>query len=308
MKHVAGWILERRLQDLKSSNLLEQKQAEVYRGALLAALKATLHDLNKGSFDTQRGSSQRQQSLPANSTSKLGLNGVGKDKMTPNARNRKKKVELEEVVQSLKREKAAWEKEQKELDRLRQEIDALSREDDELDDDADIEHILDLDGEEGQWSAEERRQLELVKRVLDKGKARASSGLGRADAGQHLSSLDAETDPRWKDVEFNADLLLSKTHTFAQLSSLSQRYIAAVSARGAKALKEMTEGPRQKLGSLHSLASSSTISRESRDNLDQILSEIRTIEEEASDDEGGPDRGIGEVSEGEILRAYAQMS
>jgi hypothetical protein len=144
MKHVAGWILERRLKDVKSSKVLQQKNAEAYRGALLAALKATLRDLNKGRFETQRDSShkhQSQASSSANSTSVL--NGVGKDKMTPNARNRKKKVELEEVVQNLKREKADWEKEQKELDRLKQEIDILSREGDEVDD-ASIEHIMDM--------------------------------------------------------------------------------------------------------------------------------------------------------------------
>jgi hypothetical protein len=298
MKHVAGWILERRRKEIKSK--LQGKSAGDHKGALLSALKTTLRDLNKGVVHTSR---QQNQHPSSSSSSSQGSNGVPKKRRKlpahpRNEANREKKRKLEEVVQNLKREKDAWERERRELDGIKRETDALAR---RLEDKCvpNIDELVDSLEEEGQWNTEDRKRLQMLKKALDNG----------------IDHIGTEVeDPRWNDVEFNADLLRSKAHTFAQLSSLSQRYIAAVSARGAKALKEMTEGPSHTLrGTIGGPSSTSTISRESQDNLDQILSEIRTITDEGDDEEGvvldrGHGHAVGDASEGEILRAYAQMS
>ncbi len=63
--------------------------------------------------------------------------------------------------------------------------------------------------------------------------------------GTHIQSATAqqdneaelkgsEHDPRWADVEFNVDLLRSRSHQFAQLESLANRYVRTVSAHAAK--------------------------------------------------------------------------
>ncbi|PWN38445.1 uncharacterized protein FA14DRAFT_160011 [Meira miltonrushii] len=145
----------------------------------------------------------------------------------------------------------------------------------------------------------------------------------------HLQGTDA--DPRWEDVEFNADLLNSHAHSYAQLARLSDRYTTAISARGAQAIGELigsedrssTIPVRAREGEAEgatSSTSSSMISREGQNTLQRILSGIRKLERgttfteedpEAernnhSEGKGGP--SAGDVSDGDILRAFAGIS
>ncbi|MCO5565941.1 hypothetical protein L7F22_019616 [Adiantum nelumboides] len=145
----------------------------------------------------------------------------------------------------------------------------------------------------------------------------------------HLQGTDS--DPRWEDVEFNADLLNSRSHTYAQLARLSDRYTTAVSARGAQAIGELigsedrssTVSMRARESETDAATSSSMISREGQNTLQRILSGIRKLErgstiadEEVegertnlphpSESKGGP--SVGDVSDGDILRAFAGIS
>lgn len=146
----------------------------------------------------------------------------------------------------------------------------------------------------------------------------------------HLQGTDG--DPRWEDVEFNADLLNSHAHSYAQLAMLSDRYTTAISARGAQAIGELIgsedrsstipirarEGERE-----GATSSSSMISREGQNTLQRILSGIRKLErgstlaDEDPEAEGNhlshPSEGksgpsTGDVSDGDILRAFAGIS
>lgn len=146
----------------------------------------------------------------------------------------------------------------------------------------------------------------------------------------HLQGTDV--DPRWEEVEFNADLLHSRAHSYAQLANLSDRYTSAISARGAQAIGELigredrfstiaSAGTREGgtgTSSSTSASSTSMISREGQNTLSRILSGIRKLESgssitdedldvKAMEGKGGAS-AAGDVSDGDILRAFAGLS
>ncbi|PWN52490.1 hypothetical protein IE53DRAFT_367158 [Violaceomyces palustris] len=79
----------------------------------------------------------------------------------------------------------------------------------------------------------------------NKAKAAGSNkGKGKVKAGREEEDSDvagSEYDPRWKDVEFNIDLLRSRSHQFSQLEKISSRYVRTVSAQAAQSLRDRTK-------------------------------------------------------------------
>lgn len=138
-----------------------------------------------------------------------------------------------------------------------------------------------------------------------------------------------QADSRWQDVEWHADLLRSRTHRIVQFAQLADRYTAAISARGAQAIDEMINGIVGKDAtqtttttkpSSTSSSTSSHVSRQGQQTLQRILAGIRTVQsgvEIDSDVVRGGGQGDsaaaahavpGDVSEGDILRAFAGLS
>lgn len=132
-----------------------------------------------------------------------------------------------------------------------------------------------------------------------------------------------EADPRWHDVEWKADQVRAYTHIYTQLALLASRYTTAISARGAHAIGELI-GSANGEGATGFEADASKISRESQQTLQRILSGIRNVERGATDDDeraeigndgngaepaqAKPSTHPGDISDGDILRAFAGIS
>lgn len=154
------------------------------------------------------------------------------------------------------------------------------------------------------------------------GKRRASDGVDRGLVEEAYRGT--ELDDRWSDVEFHADLLRSQTHRYAQLSSLADRYLSEVSTRATRALRDLADGTvrsasssgatsgssasRRQVGSQRAIAS--RLARESRDNVETILMQMRDLSkgervQEAEEERGDENINVGDRSEGDLLRALA---
>ena len=293
MKHVAGWTLERSRNELKrSSGGLSAR----YRAPLMAALKTTLHDLNRGTLHIDWQQRQHDKDREAGKRKKTATAAQSLPPHPRNEANRNAALRLEKTVQNMEREERAWREAEEQLQAFQDETVRLQTDSAHVDESTSLEDMLaeGAAGGGGRWTAEDRKRLQIASQAL---------------TSPFSHRPGTEDDARWRDVEFKADLLRSKAHAFAQLSSLSQRYISAVSARGARALEEMTQGTAEEGQRRRpDASSSSTVSRESRDNLEQILATIRTIEDDA-DQAGESDRAAaGDTSDGDILRAYVELS
>jgi len=317
MRHVVGWTLERSRKDMKNSG---GELSAKYRGPLMAALESTLLDLNQGSLKIDWRQRQKGKEKAINSSS--SDERARRKKSIPHPRNEanlKAQLQLVKTVRDMQQEEKTWEEVQAELKAFEEETMRLKEKQDSLGVEDETMNALDVTSMEGdeEWSPEDAIRMEKARRalVLEQEWATGSSqgekvirkaseyiSVGQ-EQQQQAATLGTELDLRWRDVEFKSDLLRAKAHSFAQLSALSQRYIRAISARGAKALQEMTQGNSQDNES----------SSQNQVNLDRILSSIRTIEDERGEDDDENDDheqqrdqgGIGDVSDGDILRALA---
>ncbi|KAN0064133.1 hypothetical protein ACQY0O_003300 [Thecaphora frezii] len=77
-----------------------------------------------------------------------------------------------------------------------------------------------------------------------KGRGRVSKAAAAAAEAEEEAAaqevLGSEQDARWKEVEFNVDLLRHHSHRFARLEQLASRYVRTVSAHNAQALRNRT--------------------------------------------------------------------
>lgn len=306
LKNVIGWILERRRKSLEKK--LERGGAgegssQRYRRPLLVALKSTLRDLNEGviQIDLKQKKHRGKEHHPSSSSS-ASISAEDKTKKR-NEKNYETRREKQRLVEDLQLEKRAWKSVEDEVETFEKETQRL-REEGNQEEDVQIDNVLDSIEEDNGWTKEDKRRLERVKQVLIVERQRDKEG-------DFTSTCGTEMDSRWKEIEFKADKLHSMTHTFSQLSTLSQRYIDTISAQGAKALKEMTESSHQPTTSRLDKVNTSSTSNDSRENeeknLDHLLSSIRTFIDDDNDGELILD-GQGDVSEGDILRAYAELS
>lgn len=86
------------------------------------------------------------------------------------------------------------------------------------------------------------RRSALQNTLSKKGK-RGSETAAMADEDDSKASAGTEQDPRWKDFEFQSDLLHSRTHIMDRLSLLSSSYTSSISSRAAQALRQLAFAP-----------------------------------------------------------------
>lgn len=342
MKHLTVWTLERSRKEMKGQATSDLNAK--YHTSLFNALKFTLQDVNKGSLRIDWDSKGKGRAKDVDGNSKA-VNGT-RAKLPPhplNESNKKQESILKVSVKELQRQDKARKQVEDDLSKFERETEQLRMQMEEEkgenhDQRGDELEAIAADVWQDEWTAEDRVRLKKAAGAISSSRSDASdlahdSTLVAAamqflkKCGSTRDDIDHAgrvTDPRWNDVEYSVDLLRSKSHNLAQLSSLSQRYIAAVSARGAMALKEMTSSSKTSSSRQPATSSSSpyssTIGLESRNNLERILSSLRSIEAERSADEEEEvnihlhaarqmmGQGAGDISEGDLLRAYAELS
>ncbi|SPO30941.1 uncharacterized protein UTRI_05435_B [Ustilago trichophora] len=269
MKHLIGWILKRSLDiatgkaelpvrsrdaakkpkgKAKESNelpLFTQAELELVRSRdseLATVLEQLLNDLNDGVF---------------------GISWMGRTDDTDNKHlqphprnesNRKAAAQLSAIVESMRNESQAW---SKELTRLEDYEAETSRLEALLQDDSTAESgdviawdRQDLDEAGLQQLRDAEAAMDWLRRLqgdspadATKPKPRAKGRSSKAANARQDDETDlkgTEHDPRWSHVEFNVDLLRSRSHQFAQLESLASRYVRTVSAHAAQALRDRT--------------------------------------------------------------------
>ncbi|GAC74350.1 hypothetical protein PANT_11c00017 [Moesziomyces antarcticus T-34] len=270
MKHLVGWILKRSLgiargkaelpvrsrdaakkskgkakeaDELPMFSEAELKLIRSRSGELDSVLQQLLTDLNDGVFGiswmgaTDEKDSKRQAPHPRNES------------------NRKASAQLSAIVEAMRNESLAW---SKELTRLEDYEAETSRLEALLDDEGAAEsgdviawdrHDLDEAGlqqlRDAEAAMEWLQKLEAedaadAPKAKSRTKGRASKAAQARGADDDEQLQGTEHDPRWADVEFNVDLLRSRSHQFAQLESLASRYVRTVSAHAAQALRDRT--------------------------------------------------------------------
>jgi hypothetical protein len=172
-----------------------------------------------------------------------------------NESNRKASAQLSAIVEAMRNESLAW---SKELTRLEDYEAETSRLEALLDDEGAAEsgdviawdrHDLDEAGlqqlRDAEAAMEWLQKLEAedaadAPKAKSRTKGRSSKAAQARGADDDEQLQGTEHDPRWADVEFNVDLLRSRSHQFAQLESLASRYVRTVSAHAAQALRDRT--------------------------------------------------------------------
>ncbi|SPO39194.1 uncharacterized protein PSFLO_04673 [Pseudozyma flocculosa] len=244
----------------------EKRELSQHREGILRVLEQLLSDLHCGAF----GINWIGENDPA-------PGGPALQPHPRNASNIEAKSRLASTVQNMSSERKQWEKEQWQIEAYEADTAELER---QLaatsDDEKDLASVDDLP--EVEWDEDEdlsdfgRQQLHDARRAIaaldgllsgnpvgppdatakppaSKGKARARSSKAAADAKEAAAAAaltaaedtqGSEQDSRWKDVEFNVDLLRARSHQFAQLQLLASRYVRTVSAQNAQALRDRT--------------------------------------------------------------------
>ena len=268
MKHLISWILKRsldiatgkaelpvRVRDAAKKSKGKAKETELptfseadlklvrSRNADLAAvMDQLLTDLNDGVFGI----------------SWMGQSDEAENKhLQPHPRNesnRKAAASLQAIVDAMRTESQAWSKELTRLEDYEAEttrLEALLNEETNTETgDVIAWDRQDLDEEGLQQLRDAEAAIDWLRRLesgdsADAAKAKPRSK-GRTSKAANVRPDDdtdlkgTEHDPRWTDVEFNVDLLRSRSHQFAQLESLASRYVRTVSAHAAQALRDRT--------------------------------------------------------------------
>ncbi len=271
-------------------------------------------------------------------------------RQTPHPRNesnRKASAQLSAIVEAMRNESLAW---SKELTRLEDYEAETSRLEALLDDEgaAKSGDVIawdrqDLDEAGLQQLRDAEAAMEWLQKLetedaadapkaksRTKGRAsRAAQARGADDDNEQLQGT--EHDPRWADVEFNVDLLRSRSHQFAQLESLASRYVRTVSAHAAQALRDRTSSSSAlagtssssaKLGRRKAATDTNDGGHGSSERLEALLSgvrESRSISTTGAESRpSAPDQSVADVSAStfvepdesdptDLLRALARM-
>ncbi|KAJ1595883.1 hypothetical protein NDA14_005849 [Ustilago hordei] len=269
MKHLVGWIVKRSLDiahgkaelplrardaakkakgKAKEANQLpvftdaESKLLGSREAEVRAVLDQILSDLNDGVF----GISWMGES---NETDKKHLQPHPR-----NESNRKAAAQLSAIVENMRNESQAWSKEQTRLEDYEAEtsrLEALLQENSAAEtgdiiawDRNDLDEVGLQQLRDAEAAIDCLRQLEHGEGAeAPKAKPRSKGRTSKAANARQEHGAEpkgTEHDPRWADVEFNVDLLRSRSHQFAQLESLASRYVRTVSAHAAQALRDRT--------------------------------------------------------------------
>ncbi|KAJ1019637.1 hypothetical protein NDA18_006114 [Ustilago nuda] len=269
MKHLVGWIVKRSLDiahgkaqlplrardaakkakgKAKEANQLpvftdaESKLLGSREAEVRAVLDQILSDLNDGVF----GISWMGES---NETDKKHLQPHPR-----NVSNRKAAAQLSAIVENMRNESQAWSKEQTRLEDYEAEtsrLEALLQENSAAEtgdiiawDRNDLDEVGLQQLRDAEAAIDCLRQLEHGEGAeAPKAKPRSKRRTSKAANARQEHGAEpkgTEHDPRWADVEFNVDLLRSRSHQFAQLESLASRYVRTVSAHAAQALRDRT--------------------------------------------------------------------
>lgn len=198
-----------------------------------------------------------------------------------NVSNREAEAKLGAIVDKMTQESKAWAKEQLRIEDYEAETsrleELLAAEEADADDTvaSQVDDVLewtpeDLDEATARQLKDAEAALTWIDRLVSgqaasttKGKARRQS----AKSDENATAQGTELDPRWKDVEYNVDLLRSRSHQFAQLESLAARYVRTVSAQAAQALRDRTSSGDRAGGS--------------KGRLDRLLSGVRESRSDA---------------------------
>ncbi|SPO49357.1 uncharacterized protein PSANT_07050 [Moesziomyces antarcticus] len=349
MKHLVGWILKRSLDIARGKAELPVRSRDAAKKAKGKAKEAD--ELPIGEFD-----SVLQQLLTDLNDGVFGISWMGATdekegkRQTPHPRNesnRKASAQLSAIVEAMRNESLAW---SKELTRLEDYEAETSRLEALVDDEGAAEsgdviawdrHDLDEAGlqqlRDAEAAMEWLQKLEAEDaadapkaKSRTKGRAsRAAQARGADDDNEQLQGT--EHDPRWADVEFNVDLLRSRSHQFAQLESLASRYVRTVSAHAAQALRDRTSSSSALAGTSSSSAKrgrrkAATDTNDgghgSSERLEALLSgvrESRSISTTGAESRpSAPDQSVADVSAStfvepdesettDLLRALARM-
>ena len=289
MKHLVGWILKRSLDiasgkaelpvrsrdavkkakgKAKESNELpvfteaELKLVRSRDAELATVLEQLLTDLNDGVFGiswmgrTDEADAKHLQPHPRNES------------------NRKAAAHLSAIVESMRNESQAWSKELTRLEDYEAETRRLEAllQDESTAESGDVIawDRQDLDEAGLQQLRDAEAAMDWLQRLQGDGssdaakaKPRSKGRTSKAVASHSRQEPDdtdlkgTEHDPRWSEVEFNVDLLRSRSHQFAQLESLASRYIRTVSAHAAQALRDRTSSSSALAGTSSSSAKGS---------------------------------------------------
>lgn len=333
LRYMAMWALERGMKP----TLEGQRRAHGHMMSYVhTAMSRTLEELNAGS-------------LNLNWETRPTLKQGPSQKAHPrNEVNRRTAATLERAISAMQRELDSWERVTEELNESEEEVHKLRPSDDAVvctvtsnslgikgyaidatqkSQLSDIQRAFASDfpwlSESASDSARHAAQssvrhlygAEALSTTFDgqqRRKGRSSTDISRSN-GPHAVHQGSHLDPRWSQVELRADLLYSRTHNLTQLRQLAERYLTSISARGAQAISDMLSGASPESttmsGASSSKSSHPSIPRESRANLDRILSGIRRLEagqELQQDSTSNP--ATGDVSDGDILRAFAGLS
>ncbi|SPO49326.1 uncharacterized protein PSANT_07018 [Moesziomyces antarcticus] len=362
MKHLVGWILKRSLDIARGKAELPVRSRDAAKKAkgkakeadelpMFSEAELKLIRSRSGEFD-----SVLQQLLTDLNDGVFGISWMGATdekegkRQTPHPRNesnRKASAQLSAIVEAMRNESLAW---SKELTRLEDYEAETSRLEALVDDEGAAEsgdviawdrHDLDEAGlqqlRDAEAAMEWLQKLEAEDaadapkaKSRTKGRAsRAAQARGADDDNEQLQGT--EHDPRWADVEFNVDLLRSRSHQFAQLESLASRYVRTVSAHAAQALRDRTSSSSALAGTSSSSAKrgrrkAATDTNDgghgSSERLEALLSgvrESRSISTTGAESRpSAPDQSVADVSAStfvepdesettDLLRALARM-
>lgn len=252
-----------------------------------------------------------------------------------NESNKQASEQREGMLALLRDELAAWEEQEKDVDRIHTEADALDKlhaevrepktrrkgrasAADELDEDQGISREIELAlmgqvpedvvERELAWTvsdldAETREQLELAEDVL-----RSVDELQEAVVAKRNGSTPAtqvrgtESDARLDALEFSVDKIGMRLHAMAQLDEVAQAYLGQVATRASQALQERTAAGTASFAGLGSVdGDGEQGSAAAQERLDTVLAGIREPSEA-----GLSDAPQAPADTRDLLRALAQ--
>lgn len=269
MKHLIGWILKRSLDIASGKAELPVRSRDTAKKAKGKAKESSeLPIFTEAELELVRSRDSElatvlEQLLTDLNDGVFGISWMGRTDDTDNKHlqphprnesNRKAAAQLSAIVESMRDESQAW---SKELTRLEDYEAETSRLEALLQDDSTAESgdviawdRQDLDEAGLQQLRDAEAAMDWLQRLqgdspadATKTKSRSKGRSSKAANARQDDDTDlkgTEHDPRWSDVEFNVDLLRSRSHQFAQLESLASRYVRTVSAHAAQALRDRT--------------------------------------------------------------------
>lgn len=270
MKHLVGWIVKRSLDIAHGKAELPLRARDAAKKAKGKAKEANQLPVFTDAESKLLGSREAEvravldQILSDLNDGVFGISWMGESNETDkkkhlqphprNVSNRKAAAQLSAIVENMRNESQAWSKEQTRLEDYEAEtsrLEALLQENNAAEtgdiiawDRNDLDEVGLQQLRDAEAAIDCLRQLEHGEGAeAPKAKPRSKGRTSKAANARQEHGAEpkgTEHDPRWADVEFNVDLLRSRSHQFAQLESLASRYVRTVSAHAAQALRDRT--------------------------------------------------------------------